>query len=223
MLKRPPAIDFPEHRTNWVSEVSSQSRSAWTGQTARSALERMTTGTPLPSPAVRRAPRLAMAPNENSTAVVVKRICSTSRPTSAARLSPLAASSNSARSRVPARSAGSGRPYGSAWPTAWVPAVGASLRGVPRARSPSPQDLLRARRNRSGDVFARLPSHGDSARRRSASSRLGSKRPQPWWRRPPAGPVLARGTNPRMPSNPPRRAAVSRHWGFGCAALRPLQ
>jgi len=39
--------------------------------------------------------------------------------------------------------------------------------------------------------------------------------------RPPAGPGFARGTNPRMPSNPPRRAAVSRHWRFGCAALRP--
>ena len=66
----------------------------------------MTTGTPLPSPAVRRAPRSAMAPNDSSTAVVVKRICSTSRPTSAARPSPLAASSNNARSRVPARSRG---------------------------------------------------------------------------------------------------------------------
>ena len=86
--------------------MSSQSRSAWTGQTARSALGRMTTGTPLPSPAVRRAPRPALAPSDSSTAVVVKRICSTSRPTSAARLSPLAASSNSARSRVPARSRG---------------------------------------------------------------------------------------------------------------------
>ena len=104
---------------------------------------------------------------------------------------------------------------------AWVPSVGALLCGVPRARSPSPQDLRRARRNRSGDVFARLPPHGDSARRRSASSRLGSKRPQRWWHRPPAGPGFARGTNPRMPSNPPRRAAVSRHWRFGCAALRP--
>ncbi len=107
MLKRSPAIDFPEHRTELrlrgVEPVTY--RLDRTDGSVRARAD--DNGTP---PAltcsVRRAPRPAMAPNESSTAVVVKRICSTSRPTSAARPSPLAASSNTARSRVPARSRG---------------------------------------------------------------------------------------------------------------------
>ena len=134
---------------------------------------------------------------------------------------PSAASSNSARLRVRRRSRGSGG-HGDQLAGGLGPAGGALLSGGPRARSQSPRDRRWARRNRSGDVFPRLPPHGDLARRRSASSCLGSKRAQPWWHRPPAGPGFARGTSPRMPSNPPRRAAVSQHWGFGCAALRPL-
>ena len=116
----------------------------------------------------------AVAPNDSSTAVVVKRICSTSIPTSGARLSP-----GGQQQQRAIASAGQIPRAADAHTDQRGQRVGAGRRGVAVRRAA--RKIAVTAGPAAGEAkplwrcLPRLQPHGDLAPRRSASSRLGSK------------------------------------------------
>ena len=111
MFDRAPAIGFPEHRSEPRVGAVEPVAHTCTAHTARRVPRGMTIvvlslACSAPTLACSAAPSTPAGCAESSAPAAVKRICSTSGPTSAVRPRPPAASSNRARSRSPARSRG---------------------------------------------------------------------------------------------------------------------